>query len=42
MREDGSFTLRNLPPGTYEITASAPGFADVRTTVTIFGATDKW
>jgi len=37
-REDGSFTLRNLSPGTYEITASAPGYANVRMTVTIIGA----
>jgi hypothetical protein len=34
-KRDGSYVIRNLPPGTYEITASAPGFADMRTTEVI-------
>ena len=38
---DGSFTLRNVLPGTYEITASAHGFTDVRTTATIGSATER-
>ncbi len=40
-RGDGSFILRSVFPGAYEITASAPGFVNVRTTVTIVGATDQ-
>jgi hypothetical protein len=35
VKRDGSYMVRNLLPGTYEITASASGFADVRTTVAI-------
>src|SRR5713226_4824003 len=31
--EDGSFTIGNIPPGTYEITISASGFAEARDTV---------
>ncbi len=38
---NGSYALRNLLPGTYEITASASGFADARTTATISAATDQ-
>ncbi len=33
--EDGSFTIHNLSPGTYEITASAAGFAEAKVAVTI-------
>src|SRR5712664_1587111 len=33
--EDGSFTVTDLPAGIFEITASAPGFAEARTTVTM-------
>ena len=33
--EDGSYKLMNLPPGNYEVSATAPGFASVRTFVTI-------
>src|SRR6266704_5584849 len=32
---DGSFVLQNLSPGTYEITTSAPGFAETKTMVTM-------
>ena len=35
VKRDGSYVVRKLLPGTYEITASAPGFADTRTTVVI-------
>ena len=38
---DGSFAVRNLRPGTYEITASAPGFADAKTTVAIEAGIDQ-
>ena len=34
-KEDGSYTVHNLPQGTYEVSASARGFADAQTTVTI-------
>src|SRR3989454_3896086 len=40
-KEDGSYNLRNLSPGTYEITASAVGFTDARTTVTIASGTSQ-
>ncbi len=33
--EDGSFTFSNLSPGIFEMTVSAPGFAEARTTVTV-------
>lgn len=33
--QDGSFVLDNLLPTTYEITVSAPGFAEWKTTMTI-------
>ncbi len=33
--EDGSFTFLNLSPGIFEVTVSAPGFAEARTTVTV-------
>jgi hypothetical protein len=39
--EDGSFTLTNLPPGNFEITVSAPGFVEWRTTVTISAGVDS-
>jgi hypothetical protein len=32
---DGTYLIENLLPGTYELTASAQGFADARATVTI-------
>jgi len=35
VNEDGSFTLSHLSPGVFEITISAPGFAEARTTVTV-------
>ena len=35
VKGDGSYVIRNLLPGTYEITVSAPGFADAHTTVAI-------
>ncbi len=35
VKRDGSYAIRNLLPGTYEITASARHFADTRTTVVI-------
>jgi hypothetical protein len=38
---DGSFAIPNLSPGTYEITASAPGFAEARTVVTIRAGVDQ-
>src|SRR6266536_5966267 len=40
MKRDGSYVVRQLLPGTYEITVSAPGFDDSRSTVTI-GVNDK-
>jgi len=39
--EDGSFTFANLAPGIFEITVSAPGFAEARTTVTISSGVDS-
>src|SRR5438105_15867046 len=35
VKRDGSYVIRNLLPGTYEITVSARRFADTRTTVVI-------
>src|SRR6266852_7588084 len=35
MKRDGSYVVRNLLPGTYEITVKARGFADMHTTVVI-------
>ncbi len=35
VKRDASYVVRNLLPGTYEITVSAPGFADLHTTVAI-------
>src|SRR5215469_9555024 len=35
VNRDGSFTVSNLPPGTYEMTASMQGFADAHMTITI-------
>ncbi len=40
VNSDGSYLVANLVPGTYEITASAQGFADAHTTVEI-SADDK-
>jgi len=39
--EDGSFTFANLAPGIFEITVSAPGFVESRTTVTISAGVEK-
>ena len=39
--EDGSFTIGNLSPGTYEITVSAPGFAEAKDTVIIGVGTNQ-
>jgi len=39
--EDGSFAIHNLSPGTYEITASAPGFAEAKIAVTIRPGADQ-
>jgi hypothetical protein len=39
--QDGSFAIGNLPPGTYEITASAPGFAEARMVVKISAGVDQ-
>src|SRR2546425_9092500 len=35
VKRDGSYVIRNLLPGTCEITVSAPGFVDAHTTVAI-------
>jgi len=39
--EDGSFTVSKLSPGIFEITVSAPGFVESRTTVTISSGVDS-
>lgn len=39
--EDGSYKLTNLAPGNYEVTASAPGFASVRTSVAMSADRDQ-
>jgi hypothetical protein len=40
---DGSFALQNLLPGTYEITVSAPSFADTKRELTIaLGVNQGW
>ncbi len=39
--KDGSFTFADLAPGMFEITVSAPGFADARATVTISVGVDS-
>lgn len=39
--DDGSFSVSGLPPGIFEITVSASGFADVRTTVTMTAERDS-
>lgn len=39
--QHGSFAFQNLPPGTYEITASALGFVDAKTTVTVGAGTKQ-
>ena len=41
VNQEGAFALGNLSPGTYEITVSAPGFADSKTTVTIRAGADQ-
>lgn len=38
---DGSYKLTDLPPGNYEVFASAPGFATVRTSVTMSADQDQ-
>ncbi len=38
---DGSFSLRNLAPGVFEVTVTAKGFVAVRTTVTVIAGTDS-
>jgi len=39
--EDGSYNVRNILPGTYEITALAAGFTETRMTVTIAPGTSQ-
>ncbi len=39
--EDGSFAMRNLSPGIYEITVSAPGFTEAKSTVIVGVDTDQ-
>lgn len=39
-KEDGSYKVPSLLPGNYEVTASAPGFAAARTTVTMSTGSD--
>jgi hypothetical protein len=39
--DHGSYSLRNLEPGSYEISASAPGFATTRVTATISPGADQ-
>src|SRR6266849_2195917 len=39
--EDGSFSVRKLSPGMFEITVSVPGFAQVKTVVTISAGIDQ-
>jgi Carboxypeptidase regulatory-like domain len=39
--EDGSYKLANLSPGNYEVFASAPGFATVRTSVAMNADRDQ-
>src|SRR5205809_5582050 len=38
---DGSFSVSSLPAGIFEITVSAPGFADARTNVTMTAGKDS-
>ena len=38
---DGSFSLRNLTPGVFEVTVTAKGFVAVRTTVTVIAGTNS-
>src|SRR5712664_2953377 len=40
-KEDGSYTVPNLVPGNYEVTATAPGFATARVAVTIRADADE-
>ncbi len=40
-KEDGSYSVPNLVPGNYEVTATASGFVAVRATVTIRFAADQ-
>jgi hypothetical protein len=39
-KEDGSYTVPNLVPGNYEVSAAAPGFAVARASVTISAEAD--
>jgi protocatechuate 3,4-dioxygenase beta subunit len=39
--EDGSYTLTNLPPGNYAVSASASGFAAVHTSVVVSADQDQ-
>ncbi len=40
-KEDGSYRVSNLTPGSYEVTAGAPGFATARVAVTIRADADE-
>ena len=40
-KDDGSFSVSSLPAGIFEITVSAPGFADARTNVTMTAGKDS-
>lgn len=39
--EDGSYRLARLPPGNYDVSVAARGFASVRTTVAIHADQDQ-
>src|SRR5690242_371579 len=39
--EDGSYTLTNLPPGNYDVSTSASGFAPVHTSVVVSADQDQ-
>jgi len=41
VNEDGSFAIGNLSPGTYEVTVSAPRFAEAKDTVIIVAGTNQ-
>ena len=40
-KEDGSYSVPNLAPGNYEVTATASGFASARASVTIRASADQ-